>query len=65
MEKFKLVCKKCESQNIQFHLGMVKYIKSGGWAYMQIKCLDCDNYIEIEETTDAENPIGGKHEICG
>ena len=71
MEKFRLVCKKCESQNIRFYLKTIDDVKLGDkWAVMQIKCTECDNYVEIEETNDVdtvkyfETAIGWKHEIC-
>ena len=55
MEKFKIVCKKCGSENVKMTLGVAGYDEEGDYyAAVEIKCKDCKNQEELEQTWDED-----------
>jgi transposase-like protein len=49
MEKFKLVCKVCGSENVKFKLSVEESTYKDAYANLEIVCKSCKTKDEIEE----------------
>ena len=50
MEKFRITCKKCNSENVKLSLSVRGYDEEGlFYAVLELKCLNCVNKEELEE----------------
>ena len=46
---FSITCLKCKSQRIAVENTVGFSALSGGWGSVDLRCLDCDHYVELFE----------------